>query len=799
MFARSARALARARGGRPVAWAVVLAAALLASSMGVAVAAASPANPALSSAAASALGPFATRTGFSSSYLAEVPGASPASGEVEVVLTLESPNPAFYASVPTGAPAMTETEIADEYGVSNASYAALEQYFEARGVSVLHAWPSRLSLSLEGSATAVGTAFGTELLSGSYQGRAVSFPRSVPSLPSAFESEIAGVSGLSEGFDTFSMPYTPASPGVTGAAGSTGASTTPIYPSDARDLYDVSPLYNLTASPTYATGKGIVLLLWGWGYDPSDLRTFFTNNFPSSFPTPTLDPYPVDGAMSPGPNAPNDPSNGSRELTLDLEWSGSMAPGATLDAVYAPPGPASDGYSPSDAAMEDAINTAVTPSDVPNVAVISMSFGSADGQDPPYQAAFESAFQQAADEHITLFAATGDTGGDAPSSGGGCSGTVQPEYPAASTQVVAVGGTVVTPGLLSGYSETAWSDSGGGYSAEYRAPSWQLVGSAAAPIEAAGGYRGMPDVAATASYNYLYFGGQMDVGDGTSFATPLWAGIVAEMDALRGSNFGFLTPALYALGASSSAEPSAFHDITSGSNCVGSAGPGWDPVTGWGSPDAIDLYEHLVSAFVNVTLTASPGLIAPGGSVAITAIVTNATSGAAIASLPVVLSLGSNGIGGPCSGSFGSRTVTSNASGGVGTSFHVSACYLGSSAVATVLVESDGYYGTASSTVRVNLFGFFPALQSLTTYPANIVLFTGIMAVAILIGAALGRPPRPKPVAPAAVTGPPVVPATPTPPPPAAVPPAPAPVAPTPSPPGPAPAEPVAPPEGTGS
>ncbi len=245
-------------------------------------------------------------------------------------------------------------------------------------------------------------------------------------------------------------------------------------------------------------------------------------------------------------------------------------------------------------------------------------------------------------------------------------------------------------GAITGFSESAWADSGGGFSAQFAAPTWQEVGSATAPIEA-NGHRGMPDVAATAGYNFLYFDGQDAAGGGTSFATPLWAGMVTEMDALHGTNFGFLTPAIYALGANTSETGYPFHDITSGANCLGPAGPGWDTATGWGSPVGVDLYEHFVSSFVNLTLSAAPSPVAPGREVTLTATVTNSTSGAPIVGVSVLVSLSSAGIGGPCSGFFGSAAPVSNGAGAVVVRISVPYCYLGSSAVATATVSSGGY------------------------------------------------------------------------------------------------------------
>jgi subtilase family serine protease len=86
---------------------------------------------------------------------------------------------------------------------------------------------------------------------------------------------------------------------------------------------------------------------------------------------------------------------------------------------------------------------------------------------------------------------------------------------------------------------------------------------------------------------------------GTSFATPRWAGFLALVNQQSIANgkgtVGFINPTLYNIGRSSSYS-SAFHDISSGSNGF-SAVPGYDLVTGWGSPVGPGL----------ITLLAGPG------------------------------------------------------------------------------------------------------------------------------------------------------------------------------------------------
>jgi subtilase family serine protease len=113
--------------------------------------------------------------------------------------------------------------------------------------------------------------------------------------------------------------------------------------------------------------------------------------------------------------------------------------------------------------------------------------------------------------------------------------------------------------------------------------------------------RGVPDVSADAGNTSgmavafsLKPGNVVTAADGTSAASPFWAGIVALADQDAGRPLGFINPALYRIGRSP-AYHSGFHDITAGTNTVTypagtvtgyRAGPGWDPVTGWGTPDA---------------------------------------------------------------------------------------------------------------------------------------------------------------------------------------------------------------------
>jgi kumamolisin len=688
-------------------------------------------------------GSFAERAGYSPAFLDGVTGLHPLTSTMSVVVTFRSSDPSLFQVPAAGARPLTVAQIGDRFGLTPTAYRSAEQYFLSQGLTIQHAGKDRLSLTVAGSAASIARAFATTLVSGMQAGRSVSLPSSPPALPAGLQSEVAGVTGLSSGWDRFTLPLTPLR-SVVASTPAQGPGDL-VTPAVGREIYDASKLYNVSDFPHYATGENIVLLLWGDGYDPADIGTFFGSYYPSStFPAVSVRPVPIDGAPAPAASAINDPSQAPQELTLDLEWAGSFAPGATLYAVYAPDGPATDNYSPTDATMADALHEAVV--GISGVNAISMSFGTAEKTAAGLQAAWQTDLAEATQEQITLLGATGDTGGDTRSTPS-CTGPPQPEYPASNPDVLAVGGTDPTLargvfGQVTGLaSESAWAGSGGGYSGQYAAPSWQEVGSAALPIKASG-FRGMPDVSAAATQDFVYYNGQQQAGAGTSFATPLWAGLIAEMDALHGSPFGWVTPRLYSVGA---AEPNGsigqgLVDVTAGSNCLGPATIGWDTATGWGSPRALLLYEDLTATFVNLSIAASPAPVGPGGSLLVTAHLANSSTGGPIPGVPVFVTVTSDTTFGPCAGTFGHTDPTTNSSGDVAVPVAIPACYLGSRALVKVEVTADGLFGSNQTTVGVNLLGFL-GLGSAAVYPASIAVYVLIMGAAITVGSLLGRGP----------------------------------------------------------
>jgi subtilase family serine protease len=269
--------------------------------------------------------------------------------------------------------------------------------------------------------------------------------------------------------------------------------------------------------------------------------------------------------------------------------SSGLVPGAALDVVLVP-----HDATASSANFASAVTKAVQEGVALHASVVSISASVGEHFVTRAEVTeLNTALEQASEQHVTVVASSGDTG--AISDQGP---PVQVSLPASDPLVLAVGGTTLDARSPTGtyLGETAWNSdadaSGGGYSSLFPRPSYQ---DGIARICAT---RGVPDVAANADSStamaMVFSGNVLMPAQGTSAATPLWAGVIALADQEAGQHLGFVNPAIYAI-ARSSAYHQAFHDVVTGDNSVlwptgifvgYTAGPGWDPVTGWGSPDA---------------------------------------------------------------------------------------------------------------------------------------------------------------------------------------------------------------------
>ncbi|HEV8461052.1 MAG TPA: S53 family peptidase [Gaiellaceae bacterium] len=331
------------------------------------------------------------------------------------------------------------------------------------------------------------------------------------------------------------------------------------------------------------------------------------------------------------------------EVALDVETAHSIAPRANILLVHTPTAETLgvQGFSQMMNAEQYVVDHHLAN-------VISQSFASAEDAFGSAHSLenLRDAFKAAAAGGVTVLGSSGD--------GGTANGTKQPtgkggslipyptvEWPASDPLVTGVGGTYLCTDpnaaagaprtvdstdppakcqAFPGVAEVGWTFSGGGFSHVFAKPAYQLT--LPAGSTAIGAMRGVPDIglqasAGTGALVYLTLPpdgnsglicgaspcstGWYDIG-GTSLSCPQWAGLVAIADQINGGGLGLINPALYRIASDPAHYAQDFYDVTTGNNTADPsvpgypATPGWDPITGLGTPNAARLLPDLVAA-----------------------------------------------------------------------------------------------------------------------------------------------------------------------------------------------------------
>jgi len=523
---------------------------------------------------------------------------------------------------------MPEAEFASKYGASPADLDAVKRFATAAGLTVHETHAARRSVVASGTVSHMEKAFGIKL--NTYEAPAVQHRR-VPSgakeapvierfrshegpvhAPSGVAEAIMAVFGLDNRRITKRNSADPP-----GTDNTVGANT-------------LASLYNFP--PVSAAGQTIALVEFGGpgnGYDttsgPSNDFALYYATLPAGFTAPQIIPVP--------------PASSSANFTPDLEntqdicISSTVAQGATIAVYFL--------YYFSET-WYDLLERIITPSagdfpaGVSAPSVISCSDYICDGDDSGTLKnesiltstvnAVHSAFQDAMVNHITVCIAAGDQGSDSKvgSTTGvtewgepfAADGKAHVQYPGSDPLVLSCGGTTVGDVSGSSFDEYVWNDT----HTAFQVPNWatgggvsdfftQAAGTAPAyqaslnPTSVNDGHvgRGVPDVAGDASANSwtnCFVSGVANVMNGTSAVAPLYAGLMAQINAALGAQVGFINPILYQLGDSvcRDVNPAVGGGPTNNSlnGITGyTAGPGWDACTGWGSIDGIKLLNGL--------------------------------------------------------------------------------------------------------------------------------------------------------------------------------------------------------------
>ncbi|MGB7265266.1 MAG: protease pro-enzyme activation domain-containing protein, partial [Terracidiphilus sp.] len=491
---------------------------------------------------------------------------------------------------------LTPGEIGERFGLSDNDIVAITGWLQSQGLRVNWIAPSRLFIGFSGAAADLNRAFDTELHYYKVHDEQLMSVASDPLIPAVIAPALKSIRGLYTIEDRpfhVATPFLSSSPALTISSG--GVSYHFVTPGDFANIYDL---------PSGLTGAGTTIGIVGEARtDAADFNNFKSLTS-STFGNPTEVIPTAYGGADPGPASTTSTTCGSpsaceliddqAEATLDVTRAGSVAPGASLLLVTS--SAASGGI-----AVDAQYLVQTSPV---QAQVMSISFGACESQAGSSGVSFwDSLFQQAAAEGISVFVSSGDSGAS------GCDAAFatppaspmanSPNYICSSSYATCVGGTefndTVSPstywnsvngaGLASalGYiPEGAWNEpivsgsstevaaSGGGVSAFIFTPTWQT--GAGVPVARSGRYT--PDVSFSASSHDGYLGcfaagsgscvsgpsgAPFIVFSGTSATAPGMAGVAALLDQKSGSALGNLNPAIYSTATST---PGAFHQVS---------------------------------------------------------------------------------------------------------------------------------------------------------------------------------------------------------------------------------------------
>lgn len=495
---------------------------------------------------------------------------------------------------------MTREEHAEKHGADPADIAKVEAFARENGLRVTSANAGQRTVTLSGTAAAYGEAFGVELKmykSGdvAYRGREGDIL-----IPENLQGIVTSVMGLDN--RPFAKPHYRIRRGTAHAVTAVGA--TPHRATAATTVPagftppQLASLYNFPQNLD-GTGQTIAILELGGGFHAQELTTYFQSLGIANPPSVTAATYPNGGTNSPGTNA-LDPNNPDVEVMLDIEVSGSIAPGAKIVVYFAPDTTDQSFLGVMNAILGDTVNK-------PNI--VSISWGGPEEEaSEQFQNEFDQLLQSAAHLGMTVCVAAGDNGSaDFAANDPNWDGKAHVDFPASDPSVLACGGTQLTASSSGISKEVVWDDgkndgTGGGVSRFFALPSYQDNAGVPPAADPTGPVmRGVPDVAGDAApesgYRILCDGtsfpdpsqGIPPVG-GTSAVAPLWAGLIARINQGLSKPAGFINPLIYAAPADTT-----FRDITQGNNGDYKAGKGWDACTGLGSPNGQNLFLALMS------------------------------------------------------------------------------------------------------------------------------------------------------------------------------------------------------------
>ncbi len=589
---------------------------------------------------------------------------------------------------------ITPAEYAARFGLNDADIAKVESWLNSQGFNVERVANSHNSITVSGTAALVEAAFGTQMNRYQVDGETHIANATDLQIPAALSGIVQSVRNLNDFRPKPQILRTSVRPQFT------GKNSGPHYltPKDVGTIYDINAAYNAGY-----TGSGQTIVVVG----QSEIAKSDIEAFQTAAGLTVKDPNQI---LVPGSGTATVVSGDEAESDLDVEYAGGIAPGATIDFVYTGNNGNDNVYDSLQYAVDNKLGSVISMSyGTCETELTAGSYATLDAIVEQGASQGQSILAASGD--------TGSTACYDPTGSSGLTTTQQRalavNYPASSAYATGIGGTEfpsadvatsnstywqsssgsdVVGSALSYIPEQAWNDdsatignqfgaqyalsSGGGGTSTFTArPSWQT----GVPGLASGSKRLVPDVSLSSSADnagYLYCTSDqsswatsqkascnkgfrdssstdLTIGGGTSFATPIFAGLLAIVNQkTNASGLGLVNGTLYTLAANAGTYATAFHDVATGSNkCTAgtsycstagagsyAAGTGYDEATGLGSVD----FNNLLTAWPGgsgttldgTTTTVSPATATPASGASDVITITVASSSTAITAVP---------------------------------------------------------------------------------------------------------------------------------------------------------------------
>jgi subtilase family serine protease len=523
---------------------------------------------------------------------------------------------------------LTPEQFGKRFGRTPGEIASVEGWLITHGFTIDETAKGGTWINFSGTAADVDRAFHANMHDYQVNGQLRHANSTDPSIPRALADLVAGPVTL------HNFPHHPGAKSRPGYTESDG--THDLAPGDFAAIYDVNSVYGMGYD-----GAGVTIAIVERTHpDAAKWNTFrSTFGLPYKLPVVTVN----------GPDPGDLGSDEDLEADLDVEWSGAVATGATINFVTSQTTNSTDGIVLS---AQYIVDKNLSP-------IMSDSFENCEHDlGSTWSTFYYNLWEQAASQGITVFVISGDAGAYScvnenlvPRGGKAVNGIGSTPFN------IAVGGTSLsnaaaywnpvnsTDGVSAlGYMpEVAWNNynqqndwvyyaSGGGASALWGKPAWQKC-----PGVPSDSHRDMPDVSLNADLDVGYRvytctnatgttcpSNSWWIIGGTSCASPAFAGIMALIvESAGGERQGNFNSVFYQLAnaqysGASGASP-VFHDITSGNNGFGTNLPGYsctpyyDQVTGLGSVNATNLLLAFWGEGGGLTVTISPAAAITAG------------------------------------------------------------------------------------------------------------------------------------------------------------------------------------------